>query len=83
MLGRPVKPLQKSVRSLFESEVKINDFAVQSYPAHSLGIGIHKDGLRYRNLVFILPSMGSLSYLSVQIVKAQIARLYLMSQAVL
>ena len=31
---------------------------MQSYPAHSRGIGIHKDGLRYRNLVFILTLDG-------------------------
>ena len=32
----------------------LNDFAVQRYGPQSKGIGIHKDGLRYRNLVFII-----------------------------
>ena len=31
---------------------------MQNYPSHSRGIGIHKDGLRYRNLVFILTLDG-------------------------
>lgn len=43
---------------LFEDNVHINDFAVQNYPAGSRGIGIHKDGLRYRNLVFIITLDG-------------------------
>lgn len=43
---------------LFESDVIINDFAVQNYPAGSRGIGIHKDSLRYRNLVFIITLDG-------------------------
>ena len=58
MLEEACKTIAKERQGLFESEVKINDFAVQSYPAHSRGIGIHKDGLRYRNLVFILTLDG-------------------------
>ena len=58
MLEQACKTIAKERQGLFESEVKINDFAVQSYPAHSRGIGIHKDGLRYRNLVFILTLDG-------------------------
>lgn len=36
----------------------LNDFAVQDYPANSKGIGIHKDGLRYKYLVFIITLQG-------------------------
>ena len=36
----------------------LNDFAVQDYPANSKGIGIHKDGLRYKYLVFIITLKG-------------------------
>ena len=58
MLEKACQSIAKEHEDLFESEVKINDFAVQNYPAHSRGIGIHKDGLRYRNLVFILTLDG-------------------------
>ena len=43
---------------LFESKLTLNDRAVQKYPSNSKGIGIHRDGLRYRNLVFILTLAG-------------------------
>ena len=36
----------------------LNDFAAQRYPACSQGIGIHKDGLRYKNLVIIITLSG-------------------------
>jgi len=36
----------------------LNDFAAQRYPAGSQGIGIHKDGLRYKNLVIIITLQG-------------------------
>jgi hypothetical protein len=36
----------------------INDLAVQNYPAQSKGIGIHRDGLRYRQIVFIITLAG-------------------------
>lgn len=36
----------------------LNDFAVQDYHAGSQGIGIHKDGLRYKYLVFIITLKG-------------------------
>lgn len=52
------KTLSATRPDLFESELIINDFAVQNYPAGSNGIGIHKDGLRYRNLVFIITLAG-------------------------
>ena len=58
MLEQACQTIAKEQQGLFESKVKINDFAVQNYPANSRGIGIHKDGLRYRNLVFILTLDG-------------------------
>lgn len=36
----------------------LNDFAVQKYAAGSQGIGIHRDGLRYKYLVFIITLKG-------------------------
>ena len=44
--------------SLCEGRFVINDFAIQKYLAGSKGIGIHKDGLRYRNFVFIITLAG-------------------------
>lgn len=38
--------------------VKFEDFAIQRYPVGSRGIGIHRDGLRYRNLVAIITLEG-------------------------
>lgn len=38
--------------------VIFEDFAIQRYPAGSRGIGIHRDGLRYRNLVAIITLAG-------------------------
>lgn len=58
MLEAACKALAEEEPGLFEGEVRINDFAVQNYPAGSHGIGIHKDGLRYRNLVFIITLAG-------------------------
>ena len=58
MLEKACQSIAREHQGLFESEVKINDFAVQNYPAYSRGIGIHKDSLRYRNLVFILTLDG-------------------------
>lgn len=52
------RTLSETSPGLFESDMIINDFAVQNYPAGSNGIGIHKDGLRYRNLVFIITLAG-------------------------
>lgn len=40
-------------------DIYLNDFAVQRYPLNSQGIGIHKDGLRYKMLVFIITLAGS------------------------
>ena len=39
-------------------DVTFEDFAIQRYPAGSKGIGIHRDGLRYRNLVAIITLDG-------------------------
>ena len=39
-------------------EFHLNDFAVQRYGAGSKGIGIHKDGLRYKNLIIIITLSG-------------------------
>ena len=41
------------------ADFQLNDFAVQRYPAGSKGIGIHKDGLRYKNLVIIITLSGN------------------------
>ena len=38
--------------------VDLADFAIQRYPAGSTGIGIHRDGKRYRGLVFIVTLAG-------------------------
>ena len=38
--------------------VDLADFAIQRYPAGSTGIGIHRDGKRYRGLVFIVTLDG-------------------------
>ena len=62
-LARGLEGLAASMQAahpqLFESPVLINDFAVQHYPRNSAGIGIHKDALSYRNLVFIITLAGS------------------------
>ena len=50
-----------SPKPLFESEIKFTDMAAQHYPAQSRGIGIHKDGLRYRNVVVIITLAGASS----------------------
>lgn len=44
---------------LFDADIILNDFAVQHYPIASTGIGIHKDGKRYRNIVCIINLAGS------------------------
>lgn len=58
MLEQGCAALLAKRAGLFESQIKLNDMAVQRYPAGSSGIGIHRDGLRYRNLVFILTLDG-------------------------
>lgn len=44
---------------LFEAPLRLNDFAVQHYPAGSTGIGVHRDSLQYRNLVCIIALAGT------------------------
>lgn len=44
--------------SPFDAPVELGDFAIQRYPAGSSGIGIHRDGKRYRGLVFIITLAG-------------------------
>ena len=44
---------------LFSSDIELNDFAVQHYPPGSEGIGIHKDGKRYKNIVCIINLAGT------------------------
>jgi len=41
-----------------DGPLKINDLAVQHYPKNSRGIGVHRDALRYRRLVFIITLAG-------------------------
>lgn len=43
---------------LFDGRFICNDLAVQHYLPGSKGIGIHRDGARYRNLVFIVTLAG-------------------------
>ena len=43
---------------MFDRPITLNDFAIQKYPAGSEGIGIHKDGLRYKNIVLIITLAG-------------------------
>lgn len=40
------------------TKLYLNDFAVQRYGPDSIGIGIHKDGLRYKYFVFIITLAG-------------------------
>lgn len=44
--------------SPFEKPPVFDDLAVQSYPAGSAGIGIHRDSSRYRHLVVIITLAG-------------------------
>ena len=43
---------------MFDRTITLNDFAIQKYPTGSEGIGIHKDGLRYKNIVLIITLAG-------------------------
>ena len=43
---------------LLGGPLALNDIAVQRYPPDSSGIGAHRDGLRYRGLVFIVTLAG-------------------------
>ncbi len=48
---------------LFDGPVLFNDLAVQHYLPGSKGIGIHRDGARYRNLVCIATLAGQSRFL--------------------
>lgn len=45
-------------QSPFCHPFRFNDFAIQRYPPKSRGIGIHRDGLRYRHIVVIVTLAG-------------------------
>ena len=42
----------------FETRFQFDDFAIQRYPARSRGIGIHRDGKRYKHIVVIIKLAG-------------------------
>ena len=43
----------------FEKRFCLNDFAIQRYPVGSRGIGIHRDGKRYKHIVVIITLEGN------------------------
>ncbi|ADE38794.1 hypothetical protein [Candidatus Puniceispirillum marinum] len=43
----------------FAQPFRLEDFAIQKYPAGSRGIGIHRDGQRYHHIVIIICLDGS------------------------
>ena len=45
-------------KQLFESPFTLNDFAIQRYAPQSRGIGVHRDGKRYRHIVVIITLSG-------------------------
>ena len=45
-------------RNPFETRFQFDDFAIQRYPAGSRGIGIHRDGKRYKHIVVIITLAG-------------------------
>ena len=48
----------KAASPYLDGTLTLNDLAVQHYPKGSTGIGIHRDALRYRRLVFIITLAG-------------------------
>ena len=48
----------KLAHNPFESRFQFHDFAIQCYPAGSRGIGIHRDGKRYKHIVVIITLAG-------------------------
>ena len=42
----------------FEARFQFDDFAIQRYPAGSRGIGIHRDGKRYKHIIVIITLSG-------------------------
>ncbi len=49
---------QMMTPSPFSADFRFNDFAIQRYPPGSRGIGVHRDGLRYRHIVVIATLAG-------------------------
>ena len=45
-------------RNPFTTRFQLNDFAIQRYPAGSRGIGVHRDGKRYKHIVVIITLAG-------------------------
>ena len=45
-------------RNPFITRFQLNDFAIQRYPAGSRGIGVHRDGKRYKHIVVIITLSG-------------------------
>ena len=43
---------------LFQAPFTLNDFSIQRYDPQSRGIGIHRDGFRYKNIVVIITLAG-------------------------
>lgn len=43
----------------FSAALKLADFAIQHYPVGARGIGIHRDGMRYRQIVVIITLDGT------------------------
>ena len=46
------------IQHYFSAPMSFNDIAAQHYKKGSNGIGIHRDGLRYRDLVLIICLSG-------------------------
>ena len=42
----------------FQTRFQFDDFAIQRYPAGSRGIGVHRDGKRYKHIVVIITLAG-------------------------
>jgi hypothetical protein len=49
---------QMMIPSPFSTDFRFDDFAIQRYPPGSRGIGIHRDGSRYRHIVVIATLAG-------------------------
>jgi hypothetical protein len=50
---------QRLVRPPLTVPFRLEDFAIQNYPPGARGIGIHRDGLRYRQIVVIITLDGT------------------------
>ena len=48
----------KLAHNPFKKRFQFDDFAIQRYPADSRGIGIHRDGKRYKHIVVIITLAG-------------------------